>query len=278
MNCNDIYSSQRSLAELTELIHTAFLVHRGLIDVDILVKIDEKNLRSEMELGNKMAVLSGDFLLANACVALSELKHSKVVEMMSSAIEDLSHGFFVLPESGDSPHISLDDLPTSRVQWEDLIFLAQGSLVANACAAAVELANQTTEFGKSALNFGKHFMLAQQARLDIERLCHRNIENNNGHFNHSCSEICSLPVVLLAQLYGGSNWLNSFIKTDDITNTKIVMKDELQSIVSQHPSVLEESEEICRRHHDLALSMLNLLPPGEPTESLKLLTKAVSGS
>uniref|UniRef100_H2YX86 Decaprenyl-diphosphate synthase subunit 2 n=1 Tax=Ciona savignyi TaxID=51511 RepID=H2YX86_CIOSA len=119
MNCNDIYSSQRSLAELTELIHTAFLVHRGLIDVDILVKIDEKNLRSEMELGNKMAVLSGDFLLANACVALSELKHSKVVEMMSSAIEDLSHGFFVLPESGDSPHISLDDLPTSRVQWED---------------------------------------------------------------------------------------------------------------------------------------------------------------
>ena len=32
-----------------------------------------------MEFGNKMAVLSGDFLLANACTGLAELRDTEVV-------------------------------------------------------------------------------------------------------------------------------------------------------------------------------------------------------
>ena len=75
------YCRQRSLAELTELIHTAFLIHRGLVDIETLLRNENKNSRSELELGNKMAVLSGDYLLANACVALSDLKNSCVSSM-----------------------------------------------------------------------------------------------------------------------------------------------------------------------------------------------------
>ena len=63
------------MAEVTELIHTGFLIHRGLVDLE---NSTNDPLSSAMKLGNKMAVLCGDFLHANASVALSDLKNSSV--------------------------------------------------------------------------------------------------------------------------------------------------------------------------------------------------------
>lgn len=68
--------SQRSLAEITELIHTAFLVHRGIVNIGELKSCDGP--LKDMQFGNKMAVLSGDFLLANACTSLAQLQNTKV--------------------------------------------------------------------------------------------------------------------------------------------------------------------------------------------------------
>ncbi|NXG18041.1 DLP1 synthase, partial [Grallaria varia] len=87
-----IYSSQRSLAEITELIHTAFLVHRGIVNIGELKSCDGP--LKDMRFGNKMAVLSGDFLLANACTSLAQLQNTKVVELISSAIGDLVQGIY----------------------------------------------------------------------------------------------------------------------------------------------------------------------------------------
>lgn len=67
---NDILPSQRSLAEITELIHTAHLIHTGVINI--------QTPNPNLEMGNKMAILCGDFLLAHACVALAALKDVKV--------------------------------------------------------------------------------------------------------------------------------------------------------------------------------------------------------
>lgn len=71
-----VFCSQRNLAEITELIHTAFLVHRGIVNLKEWT-ISDGPLK-DMEFGNKMAVLSGDFLLANACTALAQLNDTKV--------------------------------------------------------------------------------------------------------------------------------------------------------------------------------------------------------
>lgn len=71
-----LFHSQRNLAEITELIHTAFLVHRGIVDLKGWT--DSDGPLKDMEFGNKMAVLSGDFLLANACTGLAQLNNTKV--------------------------------------------------------------------------------------------------------------------------------------------------------------------------------------------------------
>ncbi len=68
--------SQRSLAEITEMIHAAYLVHNGVVNLGDLLPTD--GAPEDMEFGNKMAVLSGDFLLANASTALAQLYNSQV--------------------------------------------------------------------------------------------------------------------------------------------------------------------------------------------------------
>lgn len=76
LSCPRVSPSQRNLAEITELIHTAFLVHRGIVNLKEWTLSDGP--LKDMQFGNKMAVLSGDFLLANACTGLAQLDNTKV--------------------------------------------------------------------------------------------------------------------------------------------------------------------------------------------------------
>ena len=63
------------------MIYTANLIHRGVVNVDSLDSVGEPV--KDMQFGNKMAVLSGDFLLANASKALAELRNTYVRFMVS---------------------------------------------------------------------------------------------------------------------------------------------------------------------------------------------------
>ena len=65
------------MAEITEMIHTAKLIHRGVINLAQLATNGDSSLQ-DMVFGNKIAVLSGDFLLANASAALAALHNTKV--------------------------------------------------------------------------------------------------------------------------------------------------------------------------------------------------------
>jgi len=87
-----MYCSQRSLAEIVEMIHTAGLIHKGIVNISSLfgdssyaVKAAEPHSQTDdFELGNKMAVLSGDFLLASASTGLAALNNTKVNVTISS--------------------------------------------------------------------------------------------------------------------------------------------------------------------------------------------------
>ncbi len=58
------------------MIHTAFLIHDGVVDTRTIGQSDGDP--GDMEFGNKMSVLSGDFLLANASTALAQLYNTQV--------------------------------------------------------------------------------------------------------------------------------------------------------------------------------------------------------
>ncbi len=75
---------QRKLAEITDMIHVAQLVHQGVLTIaqyDSTAKSGLKSSKSaldELNLGNKIAILVGDHLLATACRRLAELRNPTV--------------------------------------------------------------------------------------------------------------------------------------------------------------------------------------------------------
>lgn len=84
-----ILPTQRRLAEITEMIHVASLLHDDVID--------ESSLRrgaasAPAAFGNKLSILGGDFLLGRASVALARLRNNEVVELLATVIANLVEG------------------------------------------------------------------------------------------------------------------------------------------------------------------------------------------
>ena len=101
------------------------------------VASSSKSYQDDMEFGNRMAVLSGDFLLANACTGLAELKDTEVVCMISKVIGHLMEGEF-LKITFNVESLNLDF-------WNELVFKCKGSLMANSCKAALKIVAHSPE-------------------------------------------------------------------------------------------------------------------------------------
>ena len=69
--------SQRALAEVTEMIRTSHLVHKGLVNIQPGVYPEAAEM-NDMTFGNKIALLSGDYLLGNSCAELAALRNQDV--------------------------------------------------------------------------------------------------------------------------------------------------------------------------------------------------------
>ncbi|XP_038865593.1 decaprenyl-diphosphate synthase subunit 2 isoform X1 [Salvelinus namaycush] len=191
-----IYPSQRNLAEITELIHTAFLVHRGIVNLKEWTNSDGP--LKDMQFGNKMAVLSGDFLLANACTGLAQLNNTKVVELISSAIGDLVQGIYhEMPNSLEDKSLT-DDI--NMVTWEEQRFLSHGALLAKSCQAAMELAKHDKDAQGLAYKYGKHLSLGHKLNSDLQPF----VKNSSaGPVTFSLN---SAPVVFHRQIVGQERW------------------------------------------------------------------------
>lgn len=70
-----ILHSQRALAEVTEMIRISHLIHQGLVNLQPLMEAgDDLSTFSDMTFGNKIALLSGDYLLGNSSAELAGLR------------------------------------------------------------------------------------------------------------------------------------------------------------------------------------------------------------
>ncbi|KAF9413951.1 hypothetical protein HW555_007981 [Spodoptera exigua] len=185
-----VLHSQRALAEVTEMIRTSHLVHKGLVNMNSRQPIAAEP--DDMMFGNKIALLSGDYLLANSCSELANLRNQELVELMSSAVRDLAEAEFLgerdeqnnplpsrpLPkdqiEEATEWDIITDPLPMGGVigcagrEWSARHVLAAGALLGKSCSAALKLAGHKPQLQTQGYLFGCHLALAWQAFLDLE--------------------------------------------------------------------------------------------------------------
>ncbi|NXY19373.1 DLP1 synthase, partial [Atrichornis clamosus] len=238
-----IYSSQRSLAEITELIHTAFLVHRGIVNIGELKSCDGP--LKDMQFGNKMAVLSGDFLLANACTSLAQLQNTKVVELISSAIGDLVQGIYYENLKSSEDNCVTDDIGISR--WKEQVFLSHSALLAKSCQAAMELAKHSTEIQDMAFQYGKHMSMSHKLHSDLQPFVKESPSDTMAF------SLNSAPAILHQEFLGRESWLKQI--------------RELQEAIKAGKGVTSAID-LCRCHGNRALAALERFPPSEARDAL----------
>ncbi|XP_013865167.1 all trans-polyprenyl-diphosphate synthase PDSS2 [Austrofundulus limnaeus] len=257
-----IYPSQRNLAEITELIHTAFLVHRGIVNLKEWTVSDGP--LKDMEFGNKMAVLSGDFLLANACTGLAQLNDTKVVELISSAIGDLVQGIYY--ENSFNAEDGLTD-GVDVVSWEEQTFLSHGSLLAKSCQSAMQLAQHDKEAQRLAYLYGKHLSLGHKLNSDLQPFV------KNGSGESALFSLSAAPVVFHRQIVGTEKW-NQQLQQAKTWRNKLDYSKLLAAVKSEKG--VSSAVDLCCYHSNRALEAIQAFPSSEARSALENIAFAVT--
>ncbi|KAG5916986.1 hypothetical protein E4U42_007426 [Claviceps africana] len=160
----DILPSQRRLAEITELIHTASLLHDDVIDHSVSRRGAPS---ANLEFGNKMAVLAGDFLLGRASVALARLRHVEVVELVATVIANLVEGEFMQLKNTERDERSPKYSEETLAYYLQKTYLKTASLISKSCRAAALLGNADATTVDAAYSYGRNLGLAFQLVDDM---------------------------------------------------------------------------------------------------------------
>ncbi|RCI09238.1 hypothetical protein L249_1400 [Ophiocordyceps polyrhachis-furcata BCC 54312] len=161
---SDILPSQRRLAEITELIHTASLLHDDVIDHS---RSRRGSPSANVEFGNKMAVLAGDFLLGRASVALARLRDVEVVELLATAIANLVEGEFMQLKNTKRDERSPEWSEDTLGYYLQKTYLKTASLISKSCRAAALLGNVDAATVNAAYSYGRNLGLAFQLVDDM---------------------------------------------------------------------------------------------------------------
>lgn len=160
----DILPSQRRLAEIAELIHTASLLHDDVIDHSVSRRGSPS---ANLEFGNKMAVLAGDFLLGRASVALARLRNAEVVELLATVIANLVEGEFMQLKNTERDERSPKWSEETLTYYLQKTYLKTASLISKSSRAAALLGGADAATVDAAYSYGRNLGLAFQLVDDM---------------------------------------------------------------------------------------------------------------
>lgn len=273
-----VLHSQRALAEITEMIRTSYVIHKSLVNLQSTPKAD-----GDMLFGNKISLLSGDYLLTTSCSELAALRNQELVELIASALRDQSEAEFVGPRDdqnnplpakpknlriqeqaskiGDAsiePLVVLDALGDARAEWTLRNVLSAGSLLGKACQGTLKLAGHPLEVQEQGYLFGKHLALAWQACLDREPFQGKSEKPFSLVSAPVMFQLEDDPALYLEIEKGMDNILN--------VNYDVIHEAVLSG------SGLEKTRQLQKEHSQAAVDVLKLFPK---TDARKALTNII---
>ncbi|MBI1858540.1 MAG: polyprenyl synthetase family protein [Candidatus Melainabacteria bacterium] len=145
------------LAELTELIHTASLIHDDIIDSSLLRR-GRETINSLWN--NKVSVIAGDYLFAQASVRLGEIENNEIVKIYAKVLSDLCCGEIEQFVNKFKTNISWN-------YYIDKSMSKTGSLFAAACKGAAILNELSVSEIELANNYGRCVGIAFQIKDDL---------------------------------------------------------------------------------------------------------------
>ncbi|KAK3238880.1 Solanesyl diphosphate synthase 3, chloroplastic/mitochondrial [Cymbomonas tetramitiformis] len=240
------------LAEITEMIHTASLVHDDVLD-ECNVRRGAETINSMY--GTRVAVLAGDFLFAQSSWYLANLDNLEVIKLISQVIADFAHGEI-------SQAASLFDCDVTFEEYTDKSFFKTASLIAASCRSAAVFSGMPDEVKQDMYDYGKHLGLAFQVVDDILDFTQTEEQLGKPQGQDLASGNLTAPVLFAMQ---GSNELREIIETEFLEEGSLQRALELVETTGG----IEKSRELAKQEGQKALDALHSLPHGEYRRSLE---------
>ena len=247
----EITPRHRRLAEITEMIHTASLVHDDVVD--------ESDVRRGVPtvhslFGNRIAILAGDFLFAQSSWYLANLDNLEVVKLLSEVIMDLATGEI---QQG----LNRFDAGISIETYLQKSYYKTASLIANSSKAAGLLSEVSRETVEHLYSYGRHFGIAFQIVDDILDFTSTTDTLGKPVGSDLKSGNLTAPVLFaLAQKPSLEVLIErEFAQEEDLEQALALIQD------SQG---IQQARELAAHHAKLAIEHLAVLPPSESHQAL----------
>ena len=257
-----ISKSSYTAASLIELLHTATLIHDDVVD--------ESNLRRGVfsinaVWKNKIAVLVGDFLLSKGLLLSVKNKEYKMLEIMSSAVEQMSEGELLQMEKSRKLNISEDD-------YYKIIRKKTAALISACCESGAVASKQCDTVCEKMRLFGEYAGMAFQIKDDLFDY-ESNINIGKPKGIDIKDKKLTLPIIysLNNVSYNQKRNIINTIKRDYDNEEKII---ELYNIVKSCGGI-DYSKKVMKEYHDKAIGILNEFEDNEAKKSLILLLKFI---
>eukprot|EP00241_Pyramimonas_parkeae_P006579 CAMPEP_0114250494 /NCGR_PEP_ID=MMETSP0058-20121206/14731_1 /TAXON_ID=36894 /ORGANISM="Pyramimonas parkeae, CCMP726" /LENGTH=337 /DNA_ID=CAMNT_0001364161 /DNA_START=502 /DNA_END=1515 /DNA_ORIENTATION=- len=247
----ELTPQHRQLAEITEMIHTASLVHDDVLD-ECDLRRGKATVNSKY--GTRMAVLAGDYLFAQSSWFLANLDDLEVIKLISQVIADFANGEI-------SQAASLFDCDVTLETYMEKSFYKTASLIAASCRSAAVFSGMPEEVKEDMFNYGKHLGLAFQVVDDILDFTQTEEQLGKPRGQDMASGNLTCPIIFTMQKNPElRDILESEFQEDDSLETALdmVMKS----------GGIEMAMDLAREEGQLALDSLKRLPDGEMKDSL----------
>ncbi|XP_053668460.1 all trans-polyprenyl-diphosphate synthase PDSS1-like [Anopheles marshallii] len=150
-------NAQRQIAMISEMIHTASLVHDDVIDQSYARRGKPS---VNMLWNHKQLALAGDFIIAVTSMMLARVKHDEVSHMLSQTLTDLVQGEFMQLYSAQTENERFAYYFTKT-------YRKTASLIANSLKAIGVLSGVDNHMVELSFQYGRNIGLAFQLADDL---------------------------------------------------------------------------------------------------------------
>lgn len=247
----EITPRHRRLAEITEMIHTASLVHDDVVD-ESEVRRSVPTVNSLFN--NRIAVLAGDFLFGQSAWYLANLNNLEVVKLLSQVIKDMAEGEI---QQG----LNRFDTSTTIEMYLEKTYKKTASLIANSSKSAGLLSGVSTEVAEKLYSYGCHLGLAFQIVDDILDFTASTEVLGKPAGSDLISGNLTAPVLYALEEKPYLEVLieREFAQPDDINQALTLVKES---------EGIERSRELAAYHAQRAAENLTPLKPSESSKAL----------
>jgi all-trans-nonaprenyl-diphosphate synthase len=248
---SDITARHRRLAEITEMIHTASLVHDDVVDESEV----RRNVPTVNSLfNNRVAVLAGDFLFGQSAWYLANLGNLEVVKLLSEVIKDMAEGEI---QQG----LNRFDTSITIETYLEKTYNKTASLIANSAKAAGVLSGVSTDVAANLYRYGRHIGLAFQVIDDILDFTASTEVLGKPAGSDLVSGNLTAPVIYALEEKPYLEVLieREFAQPEDL--------EQALALVGESKGI-ERSRELAAQHAEMAVQSLAQLKPSECSKAL----------